>query len=165
LDGLISLLVSPGVLPIIRELAVAGRRGCRDLSATVDPPLDDRTLRTALGRLTASGLVVISYTDRAPDQCPQVDCALTASGENLLAPLAGLATWYRHNQDQLAPDQPAAESANLAGLPVNATQGRQTAFDAPNRGARRAHRRERGDVQAINPPGPPRTCVTKVRVR
>lgn len=155
LEELIGLLVSPGVLPIIRELAAAGRRGCRNLSAAICPPLDAHTLGTALDRLTAFGLIVISYTDRAPAQCPQVDCALTASGENLLAPLAGFATWYERNHDQFAPHRPAAESADLASVPVDASRHERTASDAPSRDPRRAHRRERGD-QLTNLPWPPR---------
>lgn len=94
-------LASPGILPIIRELGVAGRGGCRDLWAAIDSPLDQATLRSALDRLAAFGLVYVTYTDEVP---ARASCALTASGQDLLAPLAGFAIWYQHNHDHLRAD-------------------------------------------------------------
>ena len=107
LENLIGLLVSPGILPILCELASAGRGSSPTVAAVLDPPLDDQTLCAALDQLAASGLVVVTYTDRPTAQTPRVRCALTASGRELLAPLAGFATWYAHNRDQLIPDRTA----------------------------------------------------------
>lgn len=99
LQELVDFLASPGVLPIIGELAAAGRRGCRDLWVAIDSQLDEATLQSALDRLVAFGLVYVTYTRETP---ARASCALTASGQDLLAPLAGFASWYQHNQDQLS---------------------------------------------------------------
>jgi DNA-binding HxlR family transcriptional regulator len=99
LQELVDFLTSPGILPIIRELAAAGRGGCRDLWAAIDSSLDEGTLQSALDRLAAFGLVYVTYTDQTPTR---TSCALTASGHDLLAPLAGFASWYQHNHDQLS---------------------------------------------------------------
>jgi DNA-binding HxlR family transcriptional regulator len=101
LQELVDFLASPGILPIIRELAAAGRGGCRDLRAAIGSSLDEETLRSALDRLAAFGLVYVTYTGHTPTR---TSCVLTASGHDLLAPLAGFATWYRHNHDQLPAD-------------------------------------------------------------
>jgi DNA-binding HxlR family transcriptional regulator len=118
LESLIGLLVSPGILPILSELASAGRRSCPNLSAVLGPPLDDHTLSAALDQLAAFGLVVVTYTDRPTAQTPRVRCALTVSGRQLLAPLAGFATWYEHNRDQLVPDRAADGTAGLISVPL-----------------------------------------------
>lgn len=94
LQDLVDTLARPGTLSILqalegapaRRIDLIGNDGCgwaRD---------------TALIRLVSLGLVYIDQSGHGA-----VRCSLTASGQQLLIPLAGLARWYRENRDQLPP--------------------------------------------------------------
>lgn len=98
LQDLVHLLASPAVIPIIRQLAVAPCQQL-DLCTTASPrPGDPEAAEAALARLKA--LRLVDRTDPNSDHA-QAWWQLTASGRDLLEPLAGLAIWYDENREQL----------------------------------------------------------------
>ena len=89
LQDLVNLLRSPGVLRLIAELATGPSR-YRDLRKNC--PIGQRATEAAITRLEGFGLITCHRTP------PQDWCALTASGQDLLEPLAGLAGWAREQR-------------------------------------------------------------------
>lgn len=84
LQDLVNFLASPGVLPVIARLA-SGPSPYRELLCAC--PSRPGVADDALTRLEAFGLVMRLGTP------PHDWCSLTASGEDLLGPLAGFASW------------------------------------------------------------------------
>ena len=87
-------------MPILSQLALAPRQ-YGDLRAALGSDVTDLTLRSTLCHLREFRLIVAAHN---PARGARAWYRLTASGQDLLEPLAGFAGWYRDNREALTAD-------------------------------------------------------------